>query len=114
MKTTIRIAAALSFAAAGAAFAEGPIAFGEQQAAQSQLSRAEVVAQVLAAGAPLVTEADLQKLDVGVGTLSRAEVRNETLAAIRRGEVSASGAEIFGAFVASAPAQSVQMAGIAK
>jgi len=97
MNRITRIAAlALSFAAAGSAFAESPGLESQQQAA-STLTRAEVTAQVLqarAAGTLAATEADLNKGEVVLTARSRDAVRADTLAAIASGEVQALAAEI--------------------
>jgi len=85
MNRIARIAAiALSFAAAGTAFAESPDAAGPQVT----LARAAAVslpATVAATG--VVTEADLQRAEVVASTRSRADVRAATLAAIASGDL---------------------------
>jgi hypothetical protein len=83
-------ALALSFAAAGTAFAESPDVLAPQPAL-SIATRAEVQAVTLAAlanGHHVVGEADLYKADAA-SVRSRADVRAETLAAIASGEVHA-------------------------
>jgi hypothetical protein len=86
MNRIARIAAvALSFAAAGTAFAESPDAAG----AQVTLARAEAI-QVLPPAPPaplIVTEADLNKRRGRATSRSRADVRADTLAAIASAEV---------------------------
>ena len=90
MKTSTLIAAiAVSFAAAGTAFAQ-EATYEMPQPVSSSLSRAQVqseLAQARAAGNLLVTEADYQKGAPFSSQLSRAEVRAETLTAIANGEV---------------------------
>lgn len=90
MNRIARIAAvALSFAAAGTAFAQ-EATYEMPQPVSSSLSRAQVqseLAQARAAGNLLVTEADYQKGAPFSSQLSRAEVRAETLTAIANGEV---------------------------
>lgn len=85
MNRIARIAAiALSFAAAGSAFAESPNAAGPQVT----LARAAAISAPTAVAATgVVTEADLQRSDVVASTRSRAEVRAATLAAIASGEL---------------------------
>ena len=102
MNRITRIAAlALSFAAAGSAFAESP-GLDDQRLAASTLTRAEVTAEVLqarAAGTLVATEADLNKGDTVLVSRSRDAVRADTLAAIASGEVQALAAEIGRDFV---------------
>jgi hypothetical protein len=90
MKTTSLVAAlALSFAASGAALAEGS-RYDYPQQVPAAKTRAEVVAelrQARADGSLRATEADLQKDTPIASTRSRAEVRAETLAAVKSGEV---------------------------
>jgi hypothetical protein len=90
MKTSTLIAAlAVSFAAAGTAFAQ-EATYELPQPVSSSLSRAQVqseLAQARAAGNLLVTEADYQKGAPFSSQISRAEVRAETLTAIANGEV---------------------------
>jgi hypothetical protein len=90
MKTSTLIAAiAVSFAAAGTAFAQ-EATYELPQPVSSSVSRAQVqadLAQARAAGNLLVTEADYQKHTPLESQLSRAEVRAETLAAIANGDV---------------------------
>lgn len=90
MKTSTLIAAiAVSFAAAGTAFAQ-EATYELPQPVSSSLSRAQVqaeLAQARTAGNLLVTEADYQLHAPFESQLSRAEVRAETLAAIANGEV---------------------------
>ena len=97
MNRITRIAAlALSFAAAGSAFAESP-GLDTQHLSGSTLTRAEVTAEVLqarAAGTLVATEADLNKGEVVLTARSREAVRADTLAAIASGEVQALAAEI--------------------
>lgn len=107
MSRITRITAiALSFAAAGSAFAESPDVLTPPPAI-STLSRAAVHAEVLqarAAGTLRATEADFNRNDSLAATRSRAEVHAETLAAIASGEVRAMSheANTFGApFVAT-------------
>lgn len=85
MNRIARIAAvALSFAAAGSAFAESPDAAGPQVT----LARAAAISAPTAVAATgVVTEADLQRSDVVASTRSRADVRAATLAAIATGEL---------------------------
>ena len=86
MNRITRIAAvALSFAAAGSAFAESPLAVTVQPSV-STLSRAEVAAQ---ARAVTVGEAELNRAAPVLVARSRADVRAETMAAIASGEVQA-------------------------
>jgi len=93
MKTsTLVTALALSFVASGAALAAGEATYEKPQVIASQLSRADVVAQLNQArsnGQLLVTEADRQENTPFVSQRTRAEVRSETLAAIANGEVAA-------------------------
>lgn len=85
MNRIARIAAvALSFAAAGTAFAESPDAAG----AQVTLARAAAIqAPTAVADARIVTEADLNRGETIASTRTRADVRAETLAAIRTGDL---------------------------
>lgn len=85
MNRIARIAViALSFAAAGSAFAESPDAAGPQVT----LARAAAIgAPTAVAATGVVTEADLQRSEVVAGTRSRADVRAATLAAIAKGEL---------------------------
>jgi len=87
MNRIARIAAvALSFAAAGTAFAESPDAAG----AQVTLARpAAIQAPTASADARIVTEADLNRGETVATTRTRADVRAETLAAIRAGDLPA-------------------------
>ena len=80
-----RIAAvALSFAAAGTAYAESPNAAGPQVT----LSRAAAIQAPTAVGdARIVTEADLNRGETVASTRTRADVRAETLAAMRAGDL---------------------------
>jgi hypothetical protein len=90
MKTSTLVAAiAVSFAAAGTAFAQ-EATYELPQPASSTLSRAQVqaeLAQARADGSLRVTEADYQKSAPFTSALSRDAVRAETLAAIASGEV---------------------------
>ena len=87
---------ALSLAAAGSAFAESPtVNIGAPFA--SNLSRAEVVTQVLQAsraGTLPRNDAELYMVAVAPSNRSRDDVRAETLAAIASGELQALHAEI--------------------
>lgn len=93
MKTSTLVAAlALSFVASGAALAAGEATYEKPEVIKSQLSRADVVAQLNQAranGTLLVSEADRQESTPFVSQRTRAEVRSETLAAIASGEVAA-------------------------
>jgi hypothetical protein len=93
MKTSTFVAAlALSFVASGAALAAGEATYEKPEVIKSQLSRADVVAQLNQAranGTLLITEADRQENEPFVSQRTRAEVRSETLAAIASGEVAA-------------------------
>jgi hypothetical protein len=90
MKTSTLIAAiAVSFAAAGTAFAQ-EATYELPQRASSELSRAQVqaeLAQARAAGNLLVTEADYYEVTPSESRFSRADVRTETLGAIANGDV---------------------------
>jgi hypothetical protein len=85
MNRIARIAAvALSFAAAGTAFAESPDAAGPQVT----LARAAAISvPTTVAATGVVTEADLQRSEVVASNRSRADVRTATLAAISNGEL---------------------------
>ena len=89
-------AVVLSVAAAGSAFAEGPIESFAAPATVSTLTRADVSAQVLqaqAAGTLAASEADLNRHVPVLVAQSRDAVRSQTLAAIASGEAQALGAE---------------------
>jgi len=90
MKTSTLIAAiAVSFAAAGTAFAQ-EATYELPQPATSSVTRAQVqadLAQARADGSLRVTEADYQKGAPSESIRSRADVRAETLTAIANGEV---------------------------
>ncbi|MCU0923305.1 MAG: DUF4148 domain-containing protein [Burkholderiaceae bacterium] len=90
MKTSTLIAAiAVSFAAAGTAFAQ-EATYELPQPASSTVTRAQVqaqLAQARAEGNLLVTEADYQKGAPFESQFTRAEVKADTLAAIASGEV---------------------------
>ena len=86
MNRITRIAAiALSFAAAGSAFAESPNAI-VPQVSTSVASRVDVQSQ---AAAVTVTEADLNKTVAVASTVTREQVRAQTLDAIANGELPA-------------------------
>lgn len=108
MNRFTRIAAvALSFAAAGSAFAESPLVF-EQPARSTITTRAAVQAEVLqarAAGHALVTEADLNRSDVVAVARSREAVRAEAVAALSSADAQALGAEPAGFAGPYAPAK---------
>jgi hypothetical protein len=97
MKTSTFVAAlALSFVASGAALASGEATYEKPQVITSQVSRADVVAQLNQAranGTLLMSEADRQANPSFTSQRSRADVRTETLAAIARGEVAALNSE---------------------
>lgn len=85
MNRITRIAAiALSFAAAGSAFAESPLAGVNDTVPVSVLSRADVLAQ---ARGITVTEADLNQADAPASPRSRAEVRAEVAQALASREL---------------------------
>ena len=90
MKTSSLFAAiALTVAASGAAFAQ-EATYDYPQAATSQKSRAEVVAdlrQAQAEGTLHIGEADHRAPVRIISTVTRAEVRAQTLAAIASGEL---------------------------
>lgn len=87
MNRIARIAAvALSFAAAGAAYAESPDAAGPQV---TPARAAAIQAPTAVADARIVTEADLNRGETVSATRTRADVRAETLAAMRAGELPA-------------------------
>src|SRR5688572_18007203 len=89
--TTLLAALSLSFAAAGSAFAQ-EATYELPQAAASSVSRADVLAelkQARADGTLQLTEFDRNQGERFVAQRSRDEVRAETLAAIRSGELQA-------------------------
>jgi hypothetical protein len=97
MNRTSQIAAlVLSIAAAGSAFAEGPIESFSAPATVSTLTRADVTTQVLqaqAAGTLVASEADLNRHVPVLIAQSREAVHSQTLAAVASGEAYALGAE---------------------
>jgi len=87
MNRIARIAAlALSITAAGTAFAESPDAAGPQV---TLAAPAAIQAPTAIANARIVTEADLNRTEVVASSRTRADVRAETLAAIRSGDLPA-------------------------
>jgi hypothetical protein len=93
MKTSSLVAAlALSFVASGAALAAGEATYEKPEVIKSQLSRADVIAQLNQAranGTLLISEADRQENTAFTSERTRAQVRGETLSAIASGEVAA-------------------------
>lgn len=103
MNRITRIAAvALSFAAAGSAFAESPLVF-EQPARSTITTRAAVQADVTRH--TVVTEADLNRSDVVAVARSREAVRAEAVAAMSSADAQALGAEPAGFAGPYAPAK---------
>ena len=93
MKTTTLFAAiALSFAAAGAAMAQ-EVTYDYPQQITSQKTRAEVIAELKQARADGTLQIDSEIYSPNrapsVSTLTRAEVKAQTLAAIASGELAA-------------------------